>query len=158
MKEIQLTKEKIAYVDDADFLSLSQYEWYLQSSGYACRTIWIAGGKGKKIVVYMHRSVLSLETGDARNADHIDGNRLNNQRSNLRICTPAQNAFNRGAQKNNVLGIKGVSMAKNGKFVTYIKKGGKRISKGGFATADEAKKFYDKNAKELHGEFFTATR
>ena len=87
-----------ALVDPEDFEWLNQYHWDHLSSGYARRTTSRAKGK-KRSVVYMHRQIMGLEKGDERQVDHINQDKLDNRRSNLRIVTQAQNLQNVGARK-----------------------------------------------------------
>lgn len=77
----------IAYslVDDDTFAEVGHLRWSLHSAGYAVRD------KGR---TYLHRVVMGLEPGDTLEPDHRDRNRLNNQRSNLRIVTKAQQRQN----------------------------------------------------------------
>lgn len=74
-------------VDDED-ADLARQHWYLDNNGYAARYV-------PQRTQLLHRAVLNLLPGDPRQGDHIDGRRLNNRRSNLRIVTPAENAQNR---------------------------------------------------------------
>jgi len=85
---IALTKGKVAIVDAADFAWLSRYPWSAWQHG---RTFYARRGRANHIV-HMHRQIMRPPPGYV--VDHIDGNGLNNRRSNLRICTPAQNACN----------------------------------------------------------------
>ena len=90
--------------------------------------------------------------------DHIDGDVLNNQKSNLRICTQQENAKNRKINKNNTSGIKGVSKTKRKEWRSktwqaIIGADGKNTHLGYFYTAEEAGRAYKKAAKELYGDF-----
>lgn len=78
-----------ALVDDRDFDKANAHRWYRSSAGYACRSF----PRGKK--QYLHRFILGLESGSDREVDHIDGDRLNNIRTNLRVVTHAENSQNR---------------------------------------------------------------
>ena len=93
MKEIKLTRGLFTQVDDKDFDYLNQFKWYvLKGHGgfYAIRK-----ENCKKIL--MHRFILN--TPDNMITDHKDGNTLNNQRNNIRICDKRQNAYNSNPQK-----------------------------------------------------------
>jgi len=79
MKRIPITDDIDALVDDEDYDNLSQHKWYF-SDGYAVRD-------HKRVA--MHRQIMGFPKGMV--VDHIDGNRLNNQRHNLRICTQREN-------------------------------------------------------------------
>jgi hypothetical protein len=92
MKEIKLTKGKTAIVDDEDFDRLSQYKWQFAVIGYARRTVYVKGKKGRQ-TLYMHRDILA--TPSDMFTDHINGNRLDNRKENLRVCTQAENNRNR---------------------------------------------------------------
>jgi hypothetical protein len=82
--------------------------------------------------------------------DHIDGNKDNNHISNLREVTNKQNTENRGKQRNNKTGYKGVSFNKRlKKYVAQIQHNNKAIYIGVFASAHDAHIAYEKKAKEL---------
>src|SRR4030065_939634 len=104
MKEIKLTKGKVAIVDDEDYDWLMQWKWRINSIGYAMRTVK-KNGKARKI--FMHRVILNTPSDMC--SDHANHNRLDNRRCNLRICTKQQNQANAPAPKNNRSGGKGVS-------------------------------------------------
>lgn len=94
VKEIPLTQGQVAMVDDEDFEELSKHKWCIQASrgmNYAKRKVFV-DGKPKMLV--MHRAIMGIPP-DGYVIDHIDGNGVNNQRSNLRFCTPRQNYQNR---------------------------------------------------------------
>lgn len=111
--------------------------------------------------IYLHR-VIVRPVGKEQ-VDHIDRDRLNNRRSNLRICYPRQNVANTGPK--NGKKYKGVHW--EGKYRNLTKPYGcyisfidaktrgqqKREYLGRFKTAEEAAKAYDKRAKEIYGEF-----
>lgn len=87
---------------------------------------------GVKPVTYMHREIMSPPNGVK--VDHRDGNRLNNTRSNLRVATDSENRYNRGKQKNNTSGYKGVYLI-NGKYYAAIQFDGKRVYSRSFTDA-----------------------
>ena len=78
MKTINLTQNKSVVVDDEDFEALSVHKWFYSTVGYACRSV-IVDGKNSR--VYMHRQLMKPEKGMV--IDHIDRNKLNNQKNNL---------------------------------------------------------------------------
>jgi hypothetical protein len=154
MKEIPLSRGLVALVDDADFGALSAHKWSSDGKGYAQRTLKNHEHPGKKKVVSMHRVLLGLDVGDKRQVDHIDGNKANNQRSNLRICSPSQNHCNVGPNSRNKSGYKGVYFhAANGKWTATIRAPEKYIRLGYFTTAEAANAAYVEAAKIYHGEF-----
>ncbi|KKM22038.1 hypothetical protein LCGC14_1629400 [marine sediment metagenome] len=85
--------------------------------------------------------------------DHINGNSLNNRFLNLRMCTSSQNSANRGPQKNNKLGIKGVYRTPRGRYRAQIGKDGQVIKLGHYNTSKSAALAYRKAAKKYFGEF-----
>jgi hypothetical protein len=102
----------------------------------------------------MQRLILGLGPNDPRQGDHIDLCKLNNQRVNLRAATRSQNQHNKGLQRNNTSGFKGVcwSSARQ-KWKAQIKSGGKKIHLGLFSTPQEAHEAYKLGALKYHGEF-----
>jgi len=84
--------------------------------------------------------------------DHINGNRADDRISNLREATQGQNVRNRGKQKNNSSGFKGVS-AHQGKWVARLTIDGKTIRASGFDTPELAANEYSKMARLYHGDF-----
>jgi hypothetical protein len=90
--------------------------------------------------------------------DHKDGNIEDDRPTNLRLATPAQNGANRGAQKNNTSGFKGVSFDKQtGRWRAKIKANGRHISIGRFDTPEAAATAYAEAAQRLHGKFARAS-
>lgn len=155
MKEIPLTKGLVAIVDDEDYEELSKYKWQ-SVKGYAYRVLLVSDGKGRQRIG-MHRQIMGLDLSDERVVDHIDRNPINNKRSNLRICTEAENAMNRSMLSANKSGYKGVSWEKNlKKWRAQIQVNGKNFALGVYSTPEEAHAAYCIKAVELHGEFANA--
>jgi len=105
-----------------------------------------------------HRIVLALTTGSdpgVLHTDHRDGDSLNNNPSNLRLATPTENGRNRGKNKNNTSGCKGVTRIKNrGKWEAKIQIDGKTLHLGYFEEIADAAAAYDRAAREHFGEFY----
>lgn len=148
--EIALTKGYVAVVDDED-ADLARDKWTSHSGGYAYRTV---EGQSK----LMHRVILErllerpLVKGEQ--CDHIDGDKLNNRRINLRVCRQAQNLWNAPVSKNNTSGYKGVQWHKpSRKWMARIKVDGESHYLGLFADPAEAHDAYMRMADELCGEF-----
>lgn len=95
---------------------------------------------------YFHREVMNAKEGD--HVDHIDRDKLNNKKSNLRICTQDQN-------NKNILGA-GCYQLKNGRWQAKICHNYKNIALGRYDTYEEAHAAYIKKANELRGEFSAA--
>jgi hypothetical protein len=151
MRSIFTAKGQEIVVDDEDYATLSANRWMISDSGYAYRRVW----EGKRqVAIMMHRVILDIARQDPQVVDHINGNNVDNRRSNLRICTRMQNGCDRGAQRNNTTGYKGVTFRKeSGKFMAQISSDGKRKYLGLYSTPQEAHAAYCVAALELHGEF-----
>lgn len=143
MKEIKLTKGKIAIVDDEDFEMISMFKWQVNGCGYA-----VSNKNGVKIS--MHR--LIAKTPEGMLTDHINGDRLDNRRCNLRICTNKENARNLKPNPKSAVKSKGVSL-QWGKYRASITVDGKRKSLGVFNYEKEASNAYDIAAIKYFGEF-----
>lgn len=162
MKTIALKHGTLAYVDDNDYERINQYKWHVNiqhmTNGKISRT-YAQGGPSN--IDMMHRLVMGLTKGDGICVDHINGNGLDNQRANLRLCTKAQNLANRGKATKNTSGYKGAYLvgAKTGKHPTVkpwfaaISIDNKLIHLGRFDTATDAAKAYDVAAKAHWKEF-----
>jgi hypothetical protein len=86
--------------------------------------------------------------------DHIDGDRSKNSAANMRLATNSQNQANRGINKNNTSGYKGVYWhTGNRKWEASIMTDGKVYKLGMFANPEDASSAYIKAAARLHGEF-----
>ena len=139
-------------VDDDDFAELSKSIWHL-SRGYARR--YMRNESGERVALLMHRQIMGLSNADARiEVDHINGNKLDNRRQNLRVCTHAENQRNRGALSNNKCGYKGVHQRRDtNKFEAQIKYMGRIKKLGCFDNPELAHEMYCLAADMLHGSF-----
>ena len=147
MKEIPLSQGKFTLVDDEYYCFLNQFKWYY-CHGYAVRKSRDKPHKN----IYMHKVILGVPYG--MEGDHIDRNRLNNCRSNLRVCTRSENIRNRSIQKNNKSGFVGVNLYKRiNKWRACINVFGSQIHLGYFDDPVEAAKVRDAAAIKYHGEF-----
>jgi hypothetical protein len=149
MKEIPLTKGKVAIVDDEDFEHYSKFNYYTHSEGYAVREEWNGGNKKR---FRMHREIMNTPKG--MDTDHINGDRLDNRRENLRICTRSENLRNSRKRPGNSSDYKGVSFFKpTQSWRSYINFEGKQHSLGYYNTPEEAAIRYNEAAKKHFGEF-----
>jgi hypothetical protein len=152
MKEIVLTNGKIALVDDEDFEELSEIKWYFRKEGYAVGNL-PSPKKGVYPKQLMHRHIMSAKKG--QQIDHINGNKLDNRKCNLRIADASLNQANSKLRSTNTTGYRGVQYKKDRKKCWYatIKHNYKVICLGYFETKKEAGLAYNEKAKELFGEF-----
>ncbi len=152
MKTVPLTQDKVALVDDEDFLRVSQYKWYaIKMSHLFYAHTNVRKADGKTTILSMH--VLLLP--DAKRVDHQDGNGLNNQRHNLRSATHSQNMANRRKHKNGTSSLfKGVHWHKAAKkFTAQICVNHKRHHLGLFTSETDAAMAYDVAALHHFGAF-----
>lgn len=155
-REIPLTRGLVALVDIEDYDLLVQYKWLGTphgSTAYAKRTAYVTvDGRKKPYDEHMHRVVMKLPNGNGLFVDHINGDGLDNRKSNLRVCTHSQNVMNQKRRNDNTSGYKGVSW-NSGAWVATISINRKQTCIGRFPTPAEAYEAYCKAAKEHHGEF-----
>jgi HNH endonuclease len=148
---IPLTQNIKAIIDDTD-RDLCLWKWQ-SSHGYAAHAWRKNKVYGKDL---MHRIILGRMLGrnllPHEQVDHINGNRCDNRRSNLRLASYGENAKNAKRRNDNSTGLKGVSRDGN-KYRARIQVNNKPKFLGNFETAEQAHEAYCNAAKELHGEF-----
>lgn len=121
-------KDYIVLIDDDDKSKVCKWKWQISKNGYACRQHWNSEKKRYERM-YMHRYI--MDTPKGFDTDHINRNKLDNQKNNLRIVTRSENNFNSAPSKANTSGHKGVNFHKASKlWRAYIKKDGKQICLG----------------------------
>ena len=145
---IHLTQGKIATIDAMDLFLVEGISWYF-NRGYARGNIYINGGQK---CIKLHRLIMSAP--DGMEVDHINLDKLDNRRCNLRLATAAQNQRNRPAYSTNTSGYKGVMWHKGAnKWRARIVCGGKKHSLGLYESKELAYEAYCNAAKQMHGEF-----
>lgn len=123
MKKIKLTRGKVTLVDNDDFEKLSKFKWYVNfhtSTSYAVRTRR-KNEKGSNMIG-MHRLIMNCPKGLI--VDHIDGNGLNNRKSNLRVVDARTNQLNRKQhrkRKNGTFGFTKINGNKNKPYLAQIR-------------------------------------
>lgn len=154
MREIPLTKGKIALVDDADYEWLNGWKWLAVKR----RRYWYAGRKltiapNKQRLIKMHQVIMRPPTGLV--VDHINHNGLDNRRMNLRICTSTENVRNaqkrRGFSRSQYKGV--TQHTGRSKWIAQIVVGGIHRHLGSFDSEWAAARAYDAAAREACGEF-----
>src|SRR4030066_2139964 len=151
MKEIILTQGKTTIVDDEDYEWLSKWKWSY-SGEYARRGTKVNGVNKTN---YMHKEILNAPNGFQ--GDHINFDKLDNRRANLRICNQSQNTFNRPLRPDNKSGYKGVCWHKHkNKWHARVKINGKHIHLGYYSNLLDAAHAYLEGAKDIYGEFTLA--
>lgn len=147
MRKLKLSQNKYAVVDDIFYDYLNKWKWYFNGR-YAVRTP--LKNRGAK-VIRMHRII--MKAPDGLEVDHINGNRLDNRISNLRLCTHAENGKNQSLSRRNTTGYKGVKQASPNRWQARIRVDGELLHLGLFKTKYEAAKAYNEAALRYHGRF-----
>lgn len=157
MREIELTNGGVTIVDDEDYDFLSSFRWNRTDdlhTSYAIKCFWFKE-LSKRQTIGLHRFVLVCNSG--LHIDHIDGNGLNNQKSNLRVCLPRQNQYNARKRIDNSVGLKGVTFVR-GRYHSQIQFNEIHKFLGSFSTPEEAHLAYVEASRKLHGEFSSTDR
>lgn len=149
--EVPLTRGYVAIVDAADAERVLAYRWFAQPN---VRNVYAIRGIRRPDGVRTTQSLHKFLTGFAV-TDHVNGDGLDNRRSNLRDATTAENGRNRRRQSNNASGFKGVFWNKaDRKWRASIGvTDGKRQHLGCFSTPEAAAQAYDEAAREMYGEY-----
>jgi hypothetical protein len=144
---IQLGNAKFALVDEGDFLILNAHRWS-EYKGYSHRS---SREDGICIRYSMHREIINAPPGVE--VDHINGDRLDNRRSNLRLATRAQNAANKVNRLGSISGYRGVFPTRGGKWQSMITFNQKQLYIGTFEDPVMAAMWYDEWARSYFGEY-----
>jgi hypothetical protein len=144
-RRIPLTQGKVALVDDADYPWLAPWDWRFSSAGYALRTIY---PNDQRRHFHLHRVLMNAQRGQL--VDHINGNRLDNRRANLRLVTRSQNQWNRRPNAKGSSPYKGVCWHRKG-WMSRIRVHERRLHLGYYPTPELAAQVYDAAARRLFG-------
>ena len=145
MKKIQLTRNKYTIVDDDMFDYLNQYKWHLSDNGYAVRRPW---GPNGSYTIRMHRIVSA--TPDGLVTDHINGNPLDNRKSNLKNCTQQENMCNMKLRSDSSTKEKNVGWhSQSGKYRVRFTRNKEMLCCKLFKDIKDAIKFRDEFRKSL---------
>ena len=144
----------MAVVDDGEYGYLSQYKWHTFRAGntyYAARNKY--NEQGFRVTSLMHREI--SPPPDGMEIDHMDGDGLNNSRSNLRFCTKQQNQFNQqNTHRVKTSIFKGVIWSREKcKWKAQIGLKRKIIHLGYFDVEEDAARAYNRAAVTMFGEF-----
>lgn len=151
-KCISLTKDRFATVDDSDFEPLSQYRWKCMVRPQTCYAYRYEKTDQGWHKVFMHQAVMNPE--DGMEVDHINGNGLDNQRRNLRVCTHAENCWNQRKTGGTSSHYKGVAWNIGcRKWEAKIRVDGILRHLGVFASEEQAASRYNAAARKHFGEF-----
>lgn len=147
MVDLRLSNGSVCQVDAADVAVLSAQRWHLSKRKDG--RVYVVGHvhSGYKLT-YLHRFLLNAPAGVF--VDHINGDALDNRRSNLRLCTATQNAIN--SRRKSPSGFRGV-FKRGASWTASIMVDGAARYLGCYPTAEEGARVYDGAAARLHGEF-----
>ena len=141
---LHIDNDHYTLVDYEDYVKIVEFNWQVSGFGYISRNV-----NGKTL--YLHKYLLGA---DEETVDHINGNKLDNRRRNLRLCSDKDNTRNRRALEGKTSIYKGVSYdTQTGKWNCHIKVDSKSIRLGRFDTEIEAARQYDINAIRYFGEY-----
>ena len=150
---IPITKgQKFLKISIEDWDAVSQYTWFEGGGLWRYVVAWSTNNRKTRKAIKLHRFIMKADKSQI--VDHINGDILDNRRSNLRFCTVAQNNYNRKVGKQSSSGIKGVFFdSRYGKYMAYI--GGHKTRKylGTFDDPLDAARAYNDAALLAYGEF-----
>ncbi len=141
---------KTAVIDAEDWPLIKQYKWYALCTGRHRKIWYFSTNSTEGRTIYLHRLIMNAAPGEE--VDHIDGNGLNNQRSNLRKCSHAQNLRKAHVSRPAASGYRGVYLH-GPSWRVRVNIGGKQRSFGIFKSKEDAARVYDNEMRKLFGEF-----
>lgn len=138
--KIEVNSNIFFEIDKTDIDFVLGKKWYLGKNGYITSTKYVRGSgrkNQKNESIYLHRLIVGATNKQV--VDHKNRNKLDNRRSNLRVCTQKENMQNAGNLKNNTSGYKGVSWSKNAKkWEAFIHIDNKKKNLGIFSDIKDA--------------------
>ena len=148
---IELTRGQSAIIDDADYAIVAVHSWHaVRPEPQTDR--WYAQSRIGEGIIGLHSFIMGAGRGQI--VDHIDGNSLNNCRSNLRFASNQQNIRNsRKTRRPTSSRYKGVSKARGGRWRSYITVDAKYINLGHYTTQEAAAEAYDRAAVQHFHDF-----
>jgi len=150
MKMLKTTNTNEDILVDTDmFDTVNQYTWTKSSYGYAVRYTGSSRKRNRKLI-WLHRFIMSPQKEEE--VDHINHNKLDNRKCNLRLCNRQMNSFNNKSKRGNSK-YKGVHLRKNGRYEASIMYDYKKIHLGYFTTEKGAALAYDIAAMRYFGEY-----
>lgn len=145
---VPLADGTFAIIETADIHLIEDTSWSVSDNGY------VVGGSAKRPTRAMHRRILSPAKGT--DVDHINGDKRDNRRANLREATRAQNLWN-SKKRSNVTGYTGVRLTRDrSAYSAAIRLNGTTYDLGRFSTAEQAAEAYRRVAESSRGEFYRA--
>ena len=142
--EIKTSKGEIFLTDCTDLDFLLKYSWCINKNGYVVANI-------NHKVTKIHQYILGLSTPVV--VDHINGNKLDNRRENLRICTSSENSKNMKIKTTNRTGYPGIRLTPSGRYNVRITVNNKEIHVGNYLTLEEGIGARKNAEIEYYGEF-----
>lgn len=143
--EVRVEPNYKMIIDAEDYNKVIRYRWRY-NKGYAETKV-----EGK--TTGAHRLIMNIPIKD-KVVDHINGNKLDNRKNNLRVVDVQGNALNRKLNKNNKVGRRGVSITNDGRVFAQMKIDGKMYNMGSYDNLEQASQVYDhihRLRKYLHG-------
>ena len=134
----------VAVVDDVDYDRVAAVRWYPTRTGYAWGRV---GGR----MTLLHRDLLGAGAGVM--VDHVNGDRLDCRRENLRVATPGENKANSRKRSDAGLPYKGIERTRSGRYRAVLTVGGRRHRSPTYGHVAEAASAYDEMSRQHFGAF-----
>lgn len=144
----------VALVDDEDYALVQGYKWFMSPQGYAWAHDysqgWQAGMRGS---VLMHRLIMGATQGQT--VDHVNRNKTDNQRGNLRLASYSEQNLNTKTRSDNTSGHRGVYWeSRRNCWRVCLNHDNKQLHVGQFKDKLLAIAAYHAKATEVYGGFF----